>query len=100
MTEASATEIPVGFEPLFRTSPFQDTLGPFFYRAAAPSFVVALRVAEKHVNARGSTHGGLLVTLPADKALSLAAEFCARDLFLRRIGAVEDGAGVVLSSLS
>jgi selenide, water dikinase len=42
------------------------------------------------------TAGGLLVSLPADKALSLQAEFAARDLFLRRIGAVEDGAGVVV----
>jgi selenide,water dikinase len=42
------------------------------------------------------TAGGLLVTLPADKALSLEAEFRARDLFLRRIGSVEDGAGVVV----
>jgi selenide,water dikinase len=44
------------------------------------------------------TAGGLLVTLPADKALSLEAEFRARGLFLRRVGAVEDGAGVVLQS--
>jgi selenide,water dikinase len=43
------------------------------------------------------TAGGLLVSLPADKALSLEAEFRARDLFLRRIGSVEDGAGVVVS---
>jgi selenide,water dikinase len=42
------------------------------------------------------TAGGLLVTLPADKGLSLEAEFRARDLFLRRIGAVEDGAGVLV----
>ena len=42
------------------------------------------------------TAGGLLISLPADKALSLEAEFRARDLFLRRIGAVEDGAGVVV----
>jgi selenide, water dikinase len=42
------------------------------------------------------TAGGLLVTLPADKAVSLEAEFRARDLFLRRIGVVEDGAGVVV----
>src|SRR4051794_38287421 len=34
------------------------------------------------------TAGGLLVSLPADKALSLEAEFRARDLFLRRIGSV------------
>ena len=43
------------------------------------------------------TAGGLLVSLPADKALSLDAEFRARDLFLARIGTVEDGAGVVVS---
>jgi selenide,water dikinase len=43
------------------------------------------------------TAGGLLVSLPADKALSLEAEFRARDLFLRRIGSVEDGAGVAVS---
>jgi len=42
------------------------------------------------------TAGGLLVTLPADKALSLEAEFRARDLFLRRIGMVEAGAGVLV----
>ena len=42
------------------------------------------------------TAGGLLVTLPSDKALSLEAEFRARDLFLRRIGVVEAGAGVLV----
>jgi selenide,water dikinase len=43
------------------------------------------------------TAGGLLVTLPADKALSLEAEFRARELFVRRIGAVEHGAGVLVA---
>ena len=38
-------------------------------------------------------------SLPADKALSLQAEFAARELFLRRIGSVEEGAGVVLTTL-
>ena len=42
------------------------------------------------------TAGGLLVTLPADKALSLEAEFRRRDLFLARIGSVEEGSGVVV----
>ena len=37
------------------------------------------------------TAGGLLVTLPADKALSLEAEFDRRGLFIRRVGAVEEG---------
>jgi selenide,water dikinase len=43
------------------------------------------------------TAGGLLIALPADKALSLESEFRSRDLFLRRIGAVEAGAGVFVS---
>jgi selenide,water dikinase len=42
------------------------------------------------------TAGGLLVSLPADKGASLQAQFDARGLFLRRIGAVEEGEGVVL----
>ncbi len=42
------------------------------------------------------TAGGLLVTLPADKALSLEAEFGRQDLFLARVGAVEEGSGVVV----
>jgi selenide, water dikinase len=42
------------------------------------------------------TAGGLLVTLPADKALSLEAEFRRHDLFLARVGSVEEGSGVVV----
>jgi selenide, water dikinase len=42
------------------------------------------------------TAGGLLVTLPADKALSLQSEFDRAGLFIRRIGSVEPGAGVVV----
>src|SRR6266436_5071170 len=43
------------------------------------------------------TAGGLLISLPADKALSLEAEFRARDLYIERVGAVEVGAGVTVS---
>jgi selenide,water dikinase len=42
------------------------------------------------------TAGGLLVTLPAERALSLEAEFRRRDLFLARVGSVEEGSGVVV----
>jgi len=42
------------------------------------------------------TAGGLLISLPMDKSFSLQAEFARRELFLARIGAVEEGAGVVL----
>jgi selenide, water dikinase len=44
------------------------------------------------------TAGGLLVSLPADKALSLASEFRARGLYLARVGSVEAGTGLALSS--
>src|SRR5213079_1857702 len=40
------------------------------------------------------TAGGLLVALPAERGAVLEAEFGARRLFLRRIGRVEEGAGV------
>jgi selenide,water dikinase len=42
------------------------------------------------------TAGGLLVSLPAERGAALEAEFSARKLFLRRVGRVEDGAGVVV----
>jgi acyl-coenzyme A thioesterase 13 len=58
------TDLPPGFEPLFRTSPFLETVGPLFHRREADgSFVIGLRIAEKHANARGTAHGGLLMTL-------------------------------------
>jgi selenide,water dikinase len=44
------------------------------------------------------TAGGLLISLPAEQGPTLEAEFAARGLFLRRIGRVEQGAGVVLAA--
>jgi selenide,water dikinase len=64
--------------------------------------------AEAHVSSDGvadevlalaydaQTAGGLLVSLPADKALSLQNEFSACDLFLVRVGSVEEGEGIVI----
>ncbi len=46
---------PTGFEPLFRSSPFLETAGPFFYRKEPDgSFVVAVRILPKHANARAA----------------------------------------------
>jgi selenide,water dikinase len=42
------------------------------------------------------TAGGLLVSLPAEKALSLQAGFDRRGLFIRRVGDVDAGRGVVV----
>jgi selenide,water dikinase len=43
------------------------------------------------------TAGGLLVSLPRHKAPALEAAFEAQHLFLRRVGYVEEGAGVVVT---
>jgi selenide, water dikinase len=42
------------------------------------------------------TAGGLLVSLPALQGAVLEAEFTSRRLFLRRVGTVEEGSGVVV----
>jgi selenide, water dikinase len=42
------------------------------------------------------TAGGLLVSLPSDRGPALEAEFIARRLFIRRIGRVEEGTGVLV----
>jgi len=66
-------DIPAGYAPLFRTSPFLDLLGPIYYRTLPEGgFTVGLRVADKHLNARGTVHGGLFMAL-ADIALGYSA---------------------------
>jgi acyl-coenzyme A thioesterase 13 len=67
-------EVPEGFEPLFRTSPFLDCTGPYFYKKTGDSFVVGLRVLAKHTNVRGTLHGGLISTL-ADISLGYVTAF-------------------------
>jgi selenide,water dikinase len=64
--------------------------------------------AEPHVEVEGipealevlaydpQTAGGLLAAVPAERAATLEAEFIARRIFLRRIGVVENGSGVVV----
>jgi selenide, water dikinase len=42
------------------------------------------------------TAGGLLISVPADREAVLEAEFGARRLFIRRVGRVEEGAGVIV----
>ena len=65
---------PHGFTPLFRTSPFLDALGPFYHRRDGRALILGVRIAEKHCNARGTAHGGLLMTL-ADVALGYSLAY-------------------------
>jgi len=66
--------IPAGFIPLFRSSPFLDLLGPIYNLRTDRGLVIGLRVEDKHCNARGLVHGGLLSSL-ADVALGYNSAF-------------------------
>lgn len=68
---AAEPEVPAGFEPLAFGGPYFRALGPMYGRRdAGGALVVALRIAEGHLNIQGFTHGGMLTTL-ADGALGL-----------------------------
>ena len=62
------TEIPAGFEPHFRKSPFTDPWEPLYSKKTEKSIHMGLRLAKPHTNARGLIHGGLIASL-ADNAM-------------------------------
>jgi selenide,water dikinase len=82
--EAARAGIRTGGDPRNR-----DFAGPHVTSDGVPDDVLALAYDAQ-------TAGGLLITLPAEKTLSLEAEFERAGLFLARVGLVEAGAGVVL----
>jgi uncharacterized protein (TIGR00369 family) len=63
-----ATDIPSGFEPHFRKSPFTDPWEPLYSRRTDKAVIMGLRLAKPHTNARGLIHGGLIASL-ADNAM-------------------------------
>lgn len=65
---------PSGFEPLFRTSPVLDLIGPLYFRGEGAHLAIGLRAEAKHCNSRGTVHGGILATL-ADVALGYTMAF-------------------------
>ncbi len=68
------TDIPNEFEPIFRSSPYLDLLGPLYNNRTDACLVIGFRAAEKHCNARELVHGGVLSSL-ADIALGYNAAF-------------------------
>src|ERR1700742_3561952 len=62
------TEIPAGFEPHFRKSPFTDPWEPLYSKKTETAVIIGLRLARPHTNARGLIHGGLIASL-ADNAM-------------------------------
>ncbi len=66
--------IPEGFEPIFRTSPYLELIGPIYNKKTSEGLVIGLLAQEKHCNARGLVHGGVFSSL-ADVALGYNAAF-------------------------
>ena len=63
---------------------------------AGPHVASTAREAPEALAYDPQTAGGLLISLPADKARRARGDVRRPDLFLRRIGRIEAGAGVVL----
>jgi acyl-coenzyme A thioesterase 13 len=66
-----------GFAPWPRTSPFGDAAGPLLFRSDGDALTFATSVEQRHTNATGGAHGGMLSTF-ADLALGYAAA-CSTD---------------------
>lgn len=71
MENPASLDTPTGFEPIFRRSPFLDTIGPLYNKGMGEPMAIGFHVQEKHTNARGLLHGGVLATV-ADIAMGYA----------------------------
>lgn len=71
--DASAV-VPEGFTRFARSSPFLDLLGPVFHRSTDEVQIYALRIEPRHLNSRGTAHGGVLATL-CDVALGYGTAY-------------------------
>jgi len=65
---------PEGYQPLFRTSPYVELIGPLYSRGEGVALQIGLRAERKHCNLRGTVHGGILATL-ADITLGYSLAF-------------------------
>jgi uncharacterized protein (TIGR00369 family) len=64
----TVTDIPSGFEPHFRKSPFTDPWEPLYAKKTDKAVSIGLWLAAPHTNARGLIHGGLIASL-ADNSM-------------------------------
>ncbi len=67
------SDIPQGYELVQRTQgpTFAGLVGPFYAKREGRELSLGLRIEQRHLNSRGTCHGGLLATL-ADIALGYA----------------------------
>jgi acyl-coenzyme A thioesterase 13 len=92
------------FKPYDRSSPFFDLIGPLLSRRSESGVEFALRIDERHLNARGFCHAAVLAGL-ADVALGYAAatsknppvKLVTASLTIDFAGTVQDGEAVLAS---
>jgi uncharacterized protein (TIGR00369 family) len=72
------SDLPEGFSEFDGGADFLDLVGPIYSREDGDARVFGLRVEDRHRNAGGVTHGGMLATL-VDFALGRAIEADADD---------------------
>ena len=100
-----ATEIPAGFEPHFRKSPFTDPWEPLYSRKTDKAVIMGLRLAKPHTNARGLIHGGLIASLADNamgyscaQAMAWASSLVTISLAVDFVGSAEIGRWLVVES--
>ncbi len=76
-----AARPPAGFEPITSTSAFGWENGPIFERLNENGRARGFRVAERHINAGGMCHGGMMMTF-ADIVLAAAVNETAEPPFV------------------
>jgi uncharacterized protein (TIGR00369 family) len=64
----TSTEIPDGYAPHVRKSPFTDPWEPLYSQRTDRAVILGVRLAKPHTNSRGLIHGGLIAAL-ADNAM-------------------------------
>ncbi len=57
------SEVPAGFEPPRRTSPFLDLIGPVYTCTTERGILLGLRARTEHLNTRGFVHGAILAAM-------------------------------------
>ena len=73
-------EVPDGFVQMPTKSPFNLSVGPYFYKLVSGQAVFGLRVEERHCNTAGNLHGGMVNAI-ADIALgnNIGLQLAAKD---------------------
>jgi uncharacterized protein (TIGR00369 family) len=99
------TDIPTGFEPHFRKSPFTDPWEPLYSKKTEAAVIIGLRLAKPHTNARGLIHGGLIASLADNamgyscaQAMGWASSLVTISLSVDYVGAAEIGQWLAVES--